>query len=85
MRWPLFYAFIVHGFGRLVPRDRIVLVAVASARRDAAFEACQFIIECLKTCAPFWKAEDTDGCQRWVESRKEDEAAARKWMSSALK
>jgi molybdopterin synthase catalytic subunit len=84
-RWPLIDALIVHRYGRLEPGDRIVLVAVASARRDAAFEACRFIIDCLKTHAPFWKAEDTNGSRRWVESRKEDEVAAVKWMSPALK
>lgn len=84
-RWPLIDALIIHRYGRLEPGDRIVLVAVASSRREAAFEACRFIIDCLKTHAPFWKAEDTNGSQRWVEAREEDKAAAQKWMSPALK
>ena len=59
-------------YGRLEPGERIVLVAVASAHRDATFDACRFIIDCLKTRAPFWKAEDTEGGRRWVVARAED-------------
>ncbi|MGZ8996426.1 MAG: molybdenum cofactor biosynthesis protein MoaE [Rhodospirillales bacterium] len=78
-RWPLNDTVIVHRYGRLEPGDRIVLVAVASARRDAAFEACRFIIDSLKTRAPFWKAEESHGAQRWVEAREEDQASDRRW------
>lgn len=85
VRWPLIDALIIHRYGRLDPGDRIVLVAVASGRRDAAFDACRFIIDSLKIRAPFWKVEDTDGSQRWVEAREEDEATARGWTSPALK
>ncbi len=82
-RWPLNDTLIVHRYGRLEPGDRIVLVAVVSARRDAAFDACRFIIDSLKTRAPFWKAEESDGARRWVESRQEDEASARRWIRPA--
>ena len=75
-RWPLNETLIVHRYGRLEPGDRIVLVCVASARLDAAFDACRFIIDSLKTRAPFWKAEDTDSGRRWVEAREEDETSA---------
>jgi molybdopterin synthase catalytic subunit len=80
-RWPLSDALIIHRYGRLEPGERIVLVAVASAHRDAAFDACRFIIDWLKTRAPFWKAEDTEDGRRWVVARAEDALAARRWRS----
>lgn len=78
-RWPLESVLIIHRFGRLEPGARIVLVAVASAHRDAAFEACRFLIDWLKTKAPFWKREETDEGDRWVEARASDDAAAARW------
>lgn len=78
-RWPLLDIVVVHRYGRLEPGDRIVLVAVAAAHRDAAFEACRFLTDSLKTKAPFWKAEDTDAGRRWVAARAEDDAAAGRW------
>lgn len=78
-RWPLIDSLIIHRYGRLEPGERIVLVAVASAHRDAAFDACRFIIDWLKTRAPFWKAEDTEGGRCWVQARAEDDAAAGQW------
>src|SRR3546814_4240094 len=67
-RWPLDACLIVHRYGRLEPGDRIVLVATASAHREAAFQACHFLIDWLKTKAPFWKQEETPEGARWVEA-----------------
>ena len=78
-RWPLDAVLIVHRYGRLEPGDRIVLVITASAHRQAAFEACMFLVDWLKTRAPFWKLEATDRGERWVEARAEDDAEAAKW------
>ena len=79
-RWPLEQTLIIHRFGRLLPGDRIVLVAAASAHREAAFEACHFLIDWLKTKAPFWKVEeDGAGEESWVEARDSDDAAADRW------
>ncbi|HAJ19583.1 MAG TPA: molybdenum cofactor biosynthesis protein MoaE, partial [Rhodospirillaceae bacterium] len=80
-RWPLQASLIIHRYGALQPGDRIVLVAAASPHRDAAFQACNFLIDWLKTKAPFWKAEQLDsGETRWVEAREGDEKAASKWQ-----
>src|SRR4051812_28043248 len=65
-RWPLAGALVIHRVGPLAPREQIVLVAVASAHRGEAFAACEFIIDYLKTDAPFWKKEDTPNGARWV-------------------
>ncbi len=78
-RWPLDDVLIIHRYGRLEPGDNIVLVVCASAHRDAAFDACRFLIDWLKTRAPFWKCEETDEGRRWVEAREEDEKAADRW------
>lgn len=78
-RWPLSASLIIHRYGRLEPGERIVLVATASAHREAAFEACRFLIDWLKTKAPFWKVEETPEGQRWVEARTEDDVAADAW------
>ncbi len=78
-RWRLFDVLVVHRVGRLEPGDRIVLVGVASAHRGDAFAACEFIMDYLKTRAPFWKREDTPAGSRWVEARDSDDAAARRW------
>ena len=78
-RWPLDAVLIIHRYGPLKPGDQIVLVATASAHRDAAFEACRFLIDWLKTKAPFWKLEETAAGPRWVETKESDEEAARSW------
>jgi molybdopterin synthase catalytic subunit len=80
-RWPLEAVLIIHRYGRLDPGDRIVLVAIASAHREAALAACHFLIDWLKTDAPFWKSEETSSGARWVEERAEDDAAKRRWGS----
>src|SRR6266446_3006097 len=78
-RWPLSASLIIHRYGRLEPGDRIVLVATASPHRQAALESCAFLIDWLKTAAPFWKLEDVGGEQRWVEARDSDDEAAARW------
>ena len=80
-RWPLEASLIVHRYGRLEPGDRIVLVATASPHRQAAFDSCAFLIDWLKTKAPFWKLEETArGDARWVAARGEDDLAAERWL-----
>ncbi len=78
-RWPLEASLIVHRTGRLEPGAQIVLVAAASQHRQAAFEACQFLIDWLKTKAPFWKLEETATGPKWVEARTSDDQAADRW------
>jgi len=78
-RWNLIDMVVVHRVGALAPGDRIVLVGVASAHRGEAFAACEFIMDYLKTRAPFWKREDTALGARWVEARAGDEAAIDRW------
>ena len=78
-RWSLLGARVIHRFGRLVPGDRIVFVGVAGSHRGEAFAACEFIMDYLKTRAPFWKKEDTPEGGRWVDAREADDAAAEKW------
>ncbi len=78
-RWPLEASLIVHRTGRLEPGAQIVLVAAASQHRQAAFEACQFLIDWLKTKAPFWKLEETATGPKWVEARTGDDQAADRW------
>jgi molybdopterin synthase catalytic subunit len=78
-RWPLAASLIIHRYGTLAPGDQIVFVACASAHRQAAFDACQFLMDWLKTDAPFWKLEDTDTGGVWVEARDSDDAAAARW------
>jgi molybdopterin synthase catalytic subunit len=78
-RWPLAASLIVHRHGRLEPGDRIVLVVTASPHRDAAFDACRFLIDWLKTRAPFWKLEETDGGGQWVKAQASDDRAAARW------
>jgi molybdopterin synthase catalytic subunit len=79
-RWPLEASLVIHRYGRLEPGDRIVLVATASAHRQAAFEACQFLMDWLKTKAPFWKLEETGEGAQWVDARDSDDAAAARWV-----
>jgi molybdopterin synthase catalytic subunit len=82
-RWPLQECTLIHRIGDLLLGDQIVLVAVSSAHRDAAFEACHFIMDFLKTRAPFWKKELTaEGVQRWVEAKASDDAAAARWRQA---
>ncbi len=79
-RWPLAAATVIHRHGRLAPGDRIVMVATASAHRAAAFEAAAFLMDYLKTRAPFWKREEgADGRAGWVAARSADDAAAARW------
>ena len=79
-RWPLEASLIVHRYGRLEPGDQIVLVATASPHRQAAFDSCAFLIDWLKTKAPFWKLEDTQNeGARWVEAKATDDRAAERW------
>jgi molybdopterin synthase catalytic subunit len=78
-RWDFFDATIVHRVGEMKPLDQIVLVIVTSAHRGEAFDACHFIMDFLKTDAPFWKREQTPTGTRWVDARITDEAAAARW------
>ncbi len=80
-RWPLDDALIIHRHGRLEPGDDIVLVITASAHREAAFAACHFLIDWLKTKAPFWKLEEDGRHARWVAAKADDDAAAARWES----
>ena len=78
-RWPLAAATVIHRVGRLAAGERIVLVAVAASHRRAAFEACEFLMDYLKTRAPFWKQEERAAGAVWVEAKPSDEDAARRW------
>jgi len=80
-RWPITDCIIIHRYGRLEPGDNIVLVVTASAHRQAAFEAAQFLMDYLKTSAPFWKSEETADGPRWVEARDADDMAAQRWTT----
>lgn len=80
-RWPLDRVLIIHRYGRLLPGDRIVLCAATSAHREASFEACAFLMDWLKTKAPFWKLEEVDGEGNWVAARPDDDAAAARWRT----
>jgi len=81
-RWPLEASLIIHRYGKLDPGDQIVLVAAASAHRGAAFEACHFLIDWLKTQAPFWKLEKTPRGGQWVNARDSDAAATARWVDA---
>ncbi len=78
-RWQLDKTLIIHRYGSMGPGEQIVLVAAASAHRETAFEACHFLIDWLKTKAPFWKLEDTLDGGRWVDARTSDGVAASRW------
>ncbi len=78
-RWPLTASLIIHRYGRLAPGEQIVLVLTASAHRDAAFDANRFLIDWLKTKAPFWKSEQSATGSDWVKAQGGDEAAAARW------
>ena len=81
-RWPLTDCTIIHRYGTLEPGDRIVMVATASPHRQAAFQSCEFLMDYLKTRAPFWKKEDTGDGEKWVEARASDDVAADRWTKS---
>lgn len=81
-RWRILDALIIHRVGTLQPSDQIVLVAVTSAHRGDAFAACEFIMDYLKTEAPFWKKEVTSQGERWVDDKQEDEAARDRWNTN---
>jgi molybdopterin synthase catalytic subunit len=81
-RWPLLGVTIIHRVGRLTPGENIVLVAVAATHRGAAFQACEFLMDYLKTKAPFWKQEERGAATTWVESRQSDEDAAGRWRKT---
>ena len=78
-RWPLDATLIIHRYGRLEPGENIVLVITASAHRQAAFEAAEFLVDWLKTKAPFWKLEDSGKGSKWVAAKAADDAAADRW------
>ena len=78
-RWSLYAVRVIHRFGRLEPGDRIVFVGVAGSHRGEAFAACEFIMDYLKTRAPFWKLEETPEGARWVDARDSDDSAAARW------
>ena len=78
-RWELTASLIVHRYGRLEPGERIVLVVTAAPHRQAALDACAFLIDWLKTRAPFWKREESDAGARWVTARAADDRAAERW------
>ena len=78
-RWDIIDTLIIHRIGTLQPLDQIVLVAVTSAHRGEAFKACEFIMDYLKTSAPFWKKETTSHGERWVEAKLSDDTAKKRW------
>lgn len=80
-RWPLQASLIIHRIGRLSPGDNIVLVVTASLHRQAAFESASFLMDYLKTRAPFWKHEDTGDKSHWVDARESDATAMAKWKT----
>ena len=81
-RWPLQGLTIIHRFGRIAPGENIVLVVTASSHRQAAFEAAEFLMDYLKTNAPFWKREESENGTAWIEARDHDDAAAARWSKS---
>lgn len=81
-RWDIIDATVIHRVGELQPLDQIVLVIVAGAHRGEAFAACEFIMDYLKTRAPFWKKEQTPQGERWVDARDSDDKAAERWIES---
>ncbi|MBI4741489.1 MAG: molybdopterin synthase catalytic subunit MoaE [Betaproteobacteria bacterium] len=80
-RWEIFDALVIHRVGRLLPTEQIVLVAVTGAHRGETFAACEFVMDYLKTRAPFWKREVTPDGARWVDARETDESAAERWQA----
>lgn len=84
-RWQVMDCTVIHRYGALEPTDQIVLVVVASAHRGDAFAACEFVMDYLKTRAPFWKKEQTSEGARWVEARASDDEAAERWQPQIAK
>ena len=82
-RWQVYDGLVIHRIGTLAPLDQIVVVVVSSAHRGDAFAACEFIMDYLKTQAPFWKKEETPGGARWVEARASDDEAAQRWQQKS--
>ncbi|MCP4617613.1 MAG: molybdenum cofactor biosynthesis protein MoaE [Bradyrhizobium sp.] len=82
LRWPLQGLTVIHRFGRIVPGENIVLVVTASSHRQAAFEAAEFLMDYLKTSAPFWKQEESARGRSWIEAQSHDDAAAARWTKS---
>jgi molybdopterin synthase catalytic subunit len=82
-RWDIFDTLIIHRVGTLQPLDQIVLVAVSGAHRGEAFKACEFIMDALKTEAPFWKKEVTSSGERWLDAKESDDAARELWIKPA--
>lgn len=78
-RWPVLGVTVIHRYGRLVPGDNVVLVVTTSSHREAAFAAAEFLMDYLKTRAPFWKKEERAGGESWVEARQADDASAERW------
>ncbi|HAT52104.1 MAG: molybdopterin synthase catalytic subunit MoaE [Betaproteobacteria bacterium] len=81
-RWNIYDALIIHRVGTLLPLDQIVLVLVTSAHRGESFKACEFLMDYLKTRAPFWKKEQTSSGERWVDARTTDSVAAMRWETT---
>jgi molybdopterin synthase catalytic subunit len=81
-RWPLIGVTVIHRYGRIVPGEDIVLVLTASSHREAAFAAAEFLMDFLKTRAPFWKQVETAGGKDWVEAKAADDAAADRWHTT---
>lgn len=81
-RWDIFDAIVIHRVGTLQPTDQIVLVAVSGAHRGEAFKACEFIMDYLKTEAPFWKKEVTNQGERWVDAKLTDDDARERWIEN---
>ncbi len=81
-RWPITALKVIHRVGRLLPQENIVFVGTASAHRQAAFDSASFIMDYLKTRAPFWKKEETSSGAQWVEARETDDIALQKWVES---
>ncbi len=84
-RWPLKASLIIHRYGRLEPGENIVLVITASSHRGDAFEAAEYLMDWLKTKAPFWKLEESDAGAKWVDARESDDAAAKRWRAGRRK
>lgn len=81
-RWPLMGVTVIHRYGRIVPGEDIVLVATASSHREAAFAAAEFLMDYLKTRAPFWKQVEKAGEKTWIDTKQSDDAAAGRWKTS---
>jgi molybdopterin synthase catalytic subunit len=83
-RWPLAGVTVIHRYGRIAPGEAIVMVVTASSHRQAAFAAAEFLMDYLKTRAPFWKQVETTGGKSWVDTKSADDAAAKRWRKAAI-